>query len=302
MAVLPLIAGVLLCVVGGAVRIKAWHASIVDACADDCAPGRIRYRDVLVAHLGGAGFNGVIPAHGGDAIKLALLKRRVREARFGLLLGSLGPPAAVEALLTSFLLVWAISTGILGAPSPGQIPLPLVGLGLAVAAGALWVLARKAPRLLSDVRRGMGALRRPNLLARGIAPWILAARLFRLAGLACFIAAVGLPVTLVGAVLVMAVHGGVGSGGAASSALRVAVLMAALPAAVGVSSIGLQTATALVGTQLAVSLTNLAISVTVLGVTLRTVSPKRLVAYCRVAARSHRARPQPQPAPAATKS
>ena len=290
MEVAPLVAGVALCVVSGAVRIRAWHAAVVDACAGECGT-QVRYRDVLVAHLGGAGFNGVIPVHGGDAIKLALLKRRARKARFGLLLGSLGPPAAVEALVTALLLVWVISSGIVGAPGPGQIPVPLVGAALAVVAGLLWLLARKAPKLLADVRRGMHALRQPDLLAKGIAPWIVMARLLRLGGLACFIAAVGLPVTLAGALLVMAVQGGVGSGGPASTALRIAVLTATLPAAVGVGSIGVDTATALVGTHLVVSMTNLAISVGVLALTLRTISPRRVLAYCRAAGRARRVAP-----------
>src|SRR5436190_11928155 len=126
----PLIAGVVLSVLGGVLRIRAWHGAMAGV-----APG-VRYRDVVVAHLGGAGFNGVVPAHGGDAVKLALVKRRAADAPFGRLLGSLAPPAAVEALLTALLLVWALSTGVLGAPTwPGQIPLPVVGAAAAVAAG-----------------------------------------------------------------------------------------------------------------------------------------------------------------------
>src|SRR4051795_13497299 len=172
MSALPLIAGVLLSVLGGVIRIRAWHGAM-----SAVAP-EVRYRDVVHAHLGGAGFNGIIPAHGGDAIKLALLKRRAPGARIGGLLGSLAPPAAIEAMITALVLVWALSTGVLGTPSPGQIPLPLVGAGLAVAAGLLWLLARKAPRLLRDVRSGMAALRRPGLLARQVAPWVLVARGF----------------------------------------------------------------------------------------------------------------------------
>src|SRR4051812_50093963 len=88
MTAAPLVAGVAFSVLGGVVRMRAWHAALADA-----AP-TVRYRDVVVAHLGGAGFNGVIPAHGGDAVKLALLKRRGPGARFGALLGSIGPPPA----------------------------------------------------------------------------------------------------------------------------------------------------------------------------------------------------------------
>jgi hypothetical protein len=274
MSAVPLIAGVALCVLGGVVRMRAWHAAL-----SDTTPS-VRYRDVVVAHLGGAGFNGVIPAHGGDAVKLALLKRRVPKARFGKLLGSLAPPAAVEALVTAFLLAWALATGLLGAPSPGQIPLPLVGAGAAVAAGVLWLLARKAPRLLRDVRAGMTALRRPGELFRSIAPWIVAARMFRLAAIACFLLAVGLPFTVAGVLVVMAVQGGVGSSGPASAAVRIAVLSASLPAALGGHAVSLETATTLTAAaQAGPMIANLAISVVVLGVTLRTVSPRRVLAF-----------------------
>src|SRR3954468_2318253 len=181
MSAAPLLAGVAFCVLGGMVRVRAWQAAL-----SDTTPS-VRYRDVVLAHLGGAGFNGIVPAHGGDAVKLALLKRRRPEARFGQLLGSLAPPAAVEALVTALLLAWAIAGGVLGTPSPGQIPLPLVGAAAAVAAGVLWILARKAPRLLRDVRSGMAALRHPGELFRAVAPWVLVARAFRLMALGCFL-------------------------------------------------------------------------------------------------------------------
>jgi hypothetical protein len=273
MSAAPLVAGVALCILGGVVRVRAWHAAIADV-----VPA-VRYRDVVCAHLGGAGFNGIVPAHGGDAVKLALLKRRVPEAPFGSLLGSLAPPAALEALVTALLLAWALGTGLLGTPSPGQIPLPLVGAAAAIAAGVLWVLARKAPRLLRDVRAGMAALRRPGELARAIAPWILAARLVRLGAIACFLAAVGLPATVAGVLVVMAIQGGVGSNGPASAAVRIAVLSASLPAAIG-HSVSIESATRLIAaSQAAPMAANLTISVVALAVTLRTTSPRRVLAF-----------------------
>jgi hypothetical protein len=302
MTAAPLVAGVLLSVLGGIVRVRAWQHAAVNACGGV----DVRYRDVVAAHLGGAGFSGVIPARGGDAVKIGLLKRRTEGAPFGLLLGSLAPPAAVEALLTALLLVWALGTGVLGAPSPGQIPLPLVGAALVVAAAVMWSLARRAPRLLAQVRRGMGALRRPRLMLTRILPWIFVARLMRLAALACFLAAVGLPVTLAGALLLMAVQGGVGSGGPASATLRIAVLAGSMPAAVGVSHVSLDTAASLIGTQFAVTGASLAISLVIVARTLRTASPRRLAGYCRETARTLRATPpvaaQAAVAPAVTES
>jgi hypothetical protein len=276
MTAAPLVAGIVLTILGGVIRMRAWHAALADI-----APST-RYRDVVVAHLGGAGFNGLIPAHGGDAVKLALLKRRVPDAPFGQLLGSLAPPAALEALLTALLLAWAVATGVVEVPSPEAIPLPIVGAAAATAAGLLWILARKAPKLLRDVRAGMAALRRPAELFRQVAPWVVVARLFRLAAIACFLAAVGLPATIAGVLVVMAVQGGVGSSGPASAPVRIAVLSASLPAVLGVHAVSLQTATTLIGAmQVCPMVANLAMSLVVLGITLRTTSPRKVVGYCR---------------------
>jgi hypothetical protein len=297
-------AGLALSVVSGIVRIRAWYAAVADACPAECGRGpggRIRYRDVVMAHLGGAGFNGLLPVHGGDAIKLGLLRRRNNRLGFGVLVGTLAPPAAVEALCTALLLGWALSNGIVDTDGPGQIPLPLVGLGATLAAVALWLLARRTPRILRGVRTGMAALRRPRLLLTGVAPWVLAARAMRLASIACFIAALGLPGTLAGALVVMAVQGGVGSFGPATAPMRMAVLAASLPAALGVSHVSFTTAATLLGgMQLTTLATTLTISVIVLAITLRTVSPRRLLSHAREAAAGLRPSPAPQPAPRVT--
>lgn len=288
MTAAPLAVGVLLSIIGGIVRIRAWHGAMVESVPE------ARYRDVVAAHLGGAGFNGIVPMHGGDAVKVALVKRRVHEARVGALLGSLAPPAVVEALLTALLVAWALTTGILGAPSRGEVPLPLVGVGLVVVAAVLWALARRAPKLLRDVRIGMSALKHPELLVRRVVPWVVMARVIRLGALGCFMAAVGLPVTLVGVLLVMAIQGGVGSTGPASAPVRMAVLTASLPLAVGVHSVSLDTAAQLIAaSQLGPMIANLTISVVVLAVTLRTASPKRVFAYCRHCVRAQRAATTP---------
>jgi hypothetical protein len=53
------------------------------------------------------------------------------------------------------------------------------------------------------------------------------------------------------------------------------------------------TATALIGTQIAVSLTNLTISIVVLALTLRTTSPRAVLAYLRHARKARRRAPAP---------
>lgn len=275
----PLALGLFLSVAAGVVRVVGWHRVVTAAC-----PGcGVRLRDVVVAHLGGAGFNGFVPAHGGDAVKVALLKRRARRAPIGLLAGSLAPPAAVEALLTTLLVAWAVTSGFFVVPAAGELPLPLLGAGLAVVGVIVVVVARRAPGVLRDVARGMSALRRPRLMLTGVAPWLVAARLLRLAAIACFMAAVGLPVVVAGALLVMAVQGGVGAVGPATTPMRVAFLAASLPAVLGID-VSVAMAAALMGTQLAASGVNLAISIAVVGAAIGTTSPRVAWRWCRTSA------------------
>ena len=276
----PLILGLGLSVLAGIVRVVAWHRVVVAACPG-CA---VRYRDVLMAHLGGAGLNGFVPAHGGDAVKVALLKRRASAAPVGLLIGSLAPPAAAEALLTVLLVFWAVTSGFFVVPALGGLPIPVLVAGLVLIGAIALIVARKAPGVLRDVARGMSALRRPRLMLTGVAPWLLAARLLRIVAIGCFMAAVGLPVVLSGALLVMAVQGGVGSMGPATTPMRIAFLTASLPAVLGID-VSAATAAALMGTQLAVSGVNLAISMVVVGAEIRTTSPRAVWRYCRTAVR-----------------
>ena len=275
----PLVLGLILSVLAGVVRVVGWHRVVAAACPD-C---RVRYRDVLVAHLGGAGLNGFIPAHGGDAVKIALLKRRAPAAPLGLLVGSLAPPAAAEALLTALIVAWAVMSGFFVVPGLSAFPLPLLAAGAILVGAIVVVVARRAPGTLRDVARGMGALRRPRLMLTGVAPWLLAARALRLAAIACFMAAVGLPVVLAGALLVMAVQGGVGAVGPATTPVRIAFLTASLPAVLG-SGVSVAAATALMGTQLVASGVNLAISILVVGSAIQTTSPRVVWAYCRASA------------------
>jgi hypothetical protein len=290
MAATPLALGLVLSVVAGVVRVRAWYRAVVDAC-----PGEpVRYRDVVAAHLGGAGLNGLVPAHAGDAVKLGLLKRRAERTPFAFLLGSLAAPAAVEATLTVVLVAWAVWRRLLEPPALDQMPLPLVAAGVLIAPLVLWLLARRAPRMLRDLRRGMAGLGHPRLLVGGVLPWLLAARAIRVCAIGCFMAAVGLPATLAGALVVMAIQGGVGAVGPATTPMRAALLMASLPAATG-AAVSLHTAAALLGTQLAVSLVNLAISMVVIGLTLRTASPRRVARYAHDAVARLRALPRPAP-------
>src|SRR5436189_6314461 len=74
-----LVAGIALHVVHQAVRIRGWF-NIVRAAYP--AERRLRYRDVIAAYYAGSGLNAIVPARGGDALKVHLVKRRLDGGRW----------------------------------------------------------------------------------------------------------------------------------------------------------------------------------------------------------------------------
>jgi hypothetical protein len=86
----------------------------------------------------------------------------------------------------------ALAIGLGGLHPPSA---ELIG-GVAVAATALTLVARRLPRLrrvVSEVGRGLAVLREPRRFLRRVLPWQIAGRLLRLASLGCFLLAFGLP-------------------------------------------------------------------------------------------------------------
>jgi len=182
------------------------------------------------------------------------------------------------------LVVLALALGF--APLPGAPDLiwivpALLGV-LAIAA----VIAR-VPRLravASGVGHGCAPLREPGAYARGVLPWQLVSRVCRLAALACFLAAFGLPATPAAVLLVVGAQTGgrivpfapasVGAGAAMLAGAFEPVTGAAVPAG--------QVAAFFLGTSAVLTVVGTAISLTIC---LRAVSWRRLLVAVRPARR-----------------
>lgn len=54
-------------------RTRAWRNILAASYPDT----RVRWRDVLAAYVAGTGLNALVPARGGDALKLFLVHRRI---------------------------------------------------------------------------------------------------------------------------------------------------------------------------------------------------------------------------------
>lgn len=99
-----------------ALRVRAWQ-NILHA----AYPGtRIPFRTVFGAYLAGVGVNAVVPARGGDVVKLYLVKHRVEATTYPTLASSLVVETLFDFAVASVLFLVAIQMGIL----PGLPELP----------------------------------------------------------------------------------------------------------------------------------------------------------------------------------
>ncbi|MCW2984240.1 MAG: flippase-like protein, partial [Conexibacter sp.] len=212
--------GTVLYVLAQAVRPRGWH-TILRASYPDAT--NLRPRHTMAAYLAGAGLNGVIPARGGDIVKLWLVHRRIPGARYPTLAATFLPETLFETVFGFGLVIWALSNGFLPVPtSSGELPHvdvtlviehPFLSAGsAALAAGAGYLLYRLLRRRVSDLavrlRQGLAILGQPRHFITGVASWQALGRLIRLGSLAAFMEAFHLPVTLATVVLVMAAQGG----------------------------------------------------------------------------------------------
>jgi uncharacterized membrane protein YbhN (UPF0104 family) len=246
----------------------------------------VRRRDAIAAWVAGAGAGGVASARGGDAVRVLLLRRRLEhDGCCPLLAGTLVAEGAGELAVGAALIALALVLGF--APVPGQPDLiwivPAVLAVLVVAAGVARIPRLRA--VAAGVGRGCAPLREPAAYARGVLPWQLASRGFRLGALACFLAAFELPATPAAVLLVVGAQTGgrllpfapasVGAGAAMLAAAFEPVTGAAVPAA--------HVATFFIGTSAVLTVVGSAIA---LAICLRAVSWRRLLVTLRPARRA----------------
>jgi len=245
-------------------RGRGWYAIVRRASGDD---PRLRARDALAAWVAGAGAGGVASARGGDAVRVLLLRRRLAEGGCPLLAGTLVAEGAGEIAIGLALLSVALAVG--AGPALGLSAASALWLLVASAAVAATVVAARrcarVRRIAAGVGRGCAPLRCPLAYAREVLPWQLASRACRLAALACFLAAFGLPATPAAVLLVAFAQGGarllpfapasVAAGAALLAASFAPVTGQAVPAGqVAAFFVGTSTLLTVVGTALALSI------------------------------------------------
>lgn len=287
--------GIFLYIFAQGVRPRGWH-NIIRAAYPEST--QLKPRHTTAAYLAGAGLNGVIPARGGDVVKLWLVHRRMPESRYPTLAATFLPETLFETAFGIGLVIWALSRGFLPVPtSSGELPhfdvsfiiedpLPAlaVSAGAAIAAYVVWRLLRKRIRDLTDrLRQGVVILHEPKAFILGVASWQALGRLIRLGSLAAFMEAFNLPVTLSTVTLVMAAQGGgrIIPLAPASAGLRLAMLSYGFVETTGqaVDIAAITTFTFGVGALLMIA--GLLVGLAALGMELGTWSPRTAVRVAR---------------------
>jgi glycosyltransferase 2 family protein len=199
-------------------RVPAWRNIICAAYPET----RVPLRSVAGSYLAGVGVNAILPARGGDFLKLYLVKRNVEDSTYP----TLGPTLLVETLFDSVvaagILAWALVIGVL--PSvhftkirlpqvdwgwPLRYPVPAAAIGAALAIGivVLAVIAvRRVERFWARVRQGFAILGDFERYVDEVVTWQTASWVLRGATVYFFLQAFHLPATVHNVLLVLAVQ------------------------------------------------------------------------------------------------
>ncbi len=197
-------------------RAVAWRAIVRAAYPNQ----KFKLRSAFGAYVAGVGVNSVVPARGGDIVKLYLAKQRLEGANYAALAPTLVVETMFDFVIAGALIVWALAIGVLPTHQLySRIPtvdwkfflrherfalILLAALLVAAVVSFLWA-RRRVDQFRAHVRQGFAILRdRRRFLSGVIAPqaisWVL-----RIASLFFFLKAFGVTATVHNALLAQVV-------------------------------------------------------------------------------------------------
>ena len=280
-----LVAAIAFSVANLALRSRAWQQILRAALPEE----RIRYRTAFGAYCSGVGVNAIIPARAGDVVKLFLVKRTTRSARYPTLIGTLAAETIFDFFVASALLIWALSAGVLPGLRLPDIPAfdlswafrnGWVLLGIAIALlvlGAL--LGRRLKAFWRQFGQGLAIVRRPGRYLAHVVPWQAAGWACRIGGAWFFLDAFGIPAGIENAFFVQ-VAGSLGSlfpatpGGLGPTQALLVVMLAGEAGRTGILAFS-------AGMELTLLIVNVALAVVCMALMLRNLRFRRAIAQAR---------------------
>jgi uncharacterized membrane protein YbhN (UPF0104 family) len=206
----------ILCQLGKLVAVsRAWR-NIVQAAYPE---RRVPWRLMFGAYVAGTGVNAIIPARGGDVVRLFLAKRRIEGSTYTTLVSTSLLQTIFDMVVASCFILWAVTQHVLpgldALRSPSLPSLdygwafrhPVAGLvlfGLLLLFGTALVawIAERVEEFKAKVAQGFAAVRNRSYYLRHVVSWQVVDWSLRLATVFFFLRAFGIPATLHNALLV----------------------------------------------------------------------------------------------------
>ena len=197
-------------------RAGAWRA-IVNAAYPEA---RLKFRSAFGAYIAGVGVNSIVPARGGDVVKLYLVRHRIPGSSYATLTPTLIVETMFDFVTAGLLIAWALASGVLPTHQfYSRIPtvdwkfflrhehFTAIALAVLLVLGVIaffWVRL-KVDEFRVHVRQGFVILDdRPRFLRRVIAPQAIS-WVFRIASLFFFLKAFGVTANIHNALLAQVV-------------------------------------------------------------------------------------------------
>jgi uncharacterized membrane protein YbhN (UPF0104 family) len=194
---------------------RAWR-NIVQAAYPD---RDVRWRQMFGAYVAGTGVNAVIPARGGDVVRLFLAKRRIEGSTYTTLVSTSVLQTLFDLAVAACFVLWAITQHVLPGlnvlksprlpaldwgwafrhPTAGLI---LVGLLLLLGTALVAWIVERVDEFKAKFAQGFSAFRDRSYYVRHVVVWQLLDWSLRLATVFFFLRAFGIPATLHNALLV----------------------------------------------------------------------------------------------------
>jgi uncharacterized membrane protein YbhN (UPF0104 family) len=183
-------------------------------------PGQpVRWRQMFGSYVAGTGVNAIIPARGGDVVRLFLAKRRIEGSTYTTLVSTSLLQTIFDMVIASCFILWAVTQHVLpglhvlSSPSLPALDygwafrnpvagLILIGLLLLFGTALVAWIAERVEEFRAKVAQGFAAFRDRSYYLRRVVLWQVVDWTLRLATVFFFLRAFGIPATLRNALLV----------------------------------------------------------------------------------------------------
>ena len=193
----------------------AWRNIVRAAYPERVAP----WLTMFGAYVAGTGVNAVVPARGGDLVRLFLAKRRIEGSTYTTLVSTSLLQTAFDMVVAGCIIIWALTRHVLPGlnvlRSPNlpsldygwafrhqTIGLILFGLLLLLGTALVAWVAERVEEFRAKVAQGFAAFRDRPYYVRSVVPWQLLDWSLRLATVFFFLRAFGIDGTVHNALLV----------------------------------------------------------------------------------------------------